>query len=116
MHECTGRTHYGLARARKLDFTRQDVEGLVPVVTMQRRTHSRLTLDPGDLVGLCGRVRSQHCHPRAEYIQWEIVVLGSYNKRLRLHDVFTSSEEMLNLSGRHGAHGQCAARACGGMG
>src|SRR6516162_4768103 len=89
VHKSTGRTYDGLARTGELDFARDHIEGLVPVVAMRRRTHSVLALMPRDFVSLCRRVRSQHGHLDTEYVQRGIVVSGGYNKRLSLRSVIS---------------------------
>ena len=53
VHKGTGLADYGLARAGEFDFARDNIEGLVPVMTMRRRTHSALALLPRDFLGLC---------------------------------------------------------------
>src|SRR5215813_6585432 len=85
----TGRTCYGTGRAAELDFARDDVEGLVPVVAMRRRTNSLLSLLPRDFVGLCRCVCSQDGHLDTEHVQRGIIVLGGYNKGLSLHSVIS---------------------------
>src|SRR5262249_27586241 len=89
VHKSTGRTYYGIATAGELDFARDDVEGLVPVVAMRRRAPSLLAPLPCDFVGLCRCCLSQHGHLDTEYVQRGFVVLGGYNKGLRLHSVIS---------------------------
>lgn len=52
VHERSGRAHDGLPCVAELDLPLEHKEGLVPVVTVEGRTHSLVTLLQGDLIGL----------------------------------------------------------------